>query len=76
VVIVKEFAAEFQIQLAAELGDPPFDLLRLGGEVKFIVKADSRHGEVPFHTKFFPDKYTTPEEIWKEKPENKNGEAA
>ena len=48
VIIVKQLAAEFQIQLAAELMDPLFDLFGLGGEIFLIVKADGSHGERPF----------------------------
>ena len=40
VVIIEQLAAEFQIQLAAALVDPLFNLLRLGGEVFLIVEAD------------------------------------
>ena len=42
-IVVKELAAKFQIQLAAELGDPLADLLGLGGEVLLIVKPDGIH---------------------------------
>ena len=43
VVVVKEFAAELQIQLAAELADALADLFRLHPEVFVIVKADRLH---------------------------------
>ena len=43
VVVVKEFAAELQIQLAAELTDALADLFRLHPEVFVVVKADRLH---------------------------------
>jgi hypothetical protein len=43
-VVVKELAAELQVQLAAELVDALADLLGLGGEVFLIVKTDVGHG--------------------------------
>ena len=42
-IVVKQLAAEFQIQLAAELGDPLFDLLGLGGQVFLVIKPDGSH---------------------------------
>ena len=47
VVIVKELAAEFQIQLAAEFGDPVPDVLGLQLYVFVVVKADSVHTHHP-----------------------------
>ena len=47
VKIIKELAAEFQIQLAAELGDAPLDLFGLGGEVLLIVKSNGCHIATP-----------------------------
>ncbi len=47
-VIVKQLAAEFQIQLAAELVNPLLDLLRLCGEVFLIVEPDGSHDDRPF----------------------------
>ena len=52
VVIIEQLAAEFQIQLAAELVDPLFDLLRLGGEVFLIVEADGSHDDRSFISRF------------------------
>ena len=43
VVVVKELAAELQIQLAAELTDALADLFRLHPEVFIVVKADRLH---------------------------------
>ena len=43
VVVVKEFAAELQIQLAAELADALADLFRLHPKVFVVVKADRLH---------------------------------
>ena len=43
VVVVEEFAAELQIQLAAELTDALADLFRLHPEVFIVVKADCLH---------------------------------
>ena len=43
VVVVEEFAAELQIQLAAELTDAFADLFRLHPEVFIVVKADCLH---------------------------------
>ena len=51
VVIVKKLAAKFQIQLAAELGDPLADLFRLGGKIFLIVKAHSAHVRNHSYTK-------------------------
>ena len=42
-VIIKQLAAEFQIQLAAELGNALADLFGLGGQVFLIVKTDGIH---------------------------------
>ena len=42
-VVVKELAAELQVQLAAELGDPLADLGGLGGQIFLVVKTDLRH---------------------------------
>ena len=39
VVVVKELAAEFQIELAPELGDAVPDVLGLGGQIFLVVKA-------------------------------------
>ena len=65
--IVKQLAAEFQIQLAAELGDPLFDVGRLGGQVFLIIKANGCHMHTtPFS--FFPAQYITFVLIWKDKP--------
>ena len=46
-VIVKEFAAKFQIQLAAELFNTLLDLFRLIGKVFLIVESDLFHKYVP-----------------------------
>ena len=46
-VIVKELAAELEIQLAAELRDPFFDMFRLNPQVFVIIKSD-------LHTLSFP----------------------
>ena len=46
-VVVEQLAAEFQVQLAAELGNPLFDLFGLGGEVFLIVKANGCHMYLP-----------------------------
>ena len=43
VVIVKELAAKFQIELAAKLRDPFADLLRLQMQVFFVVKSSALH---------------------------------
>ena len=43
VVVVKQLAAEFQIQLAAELCDAALDLLGLGGQVFLVIKPDGSH---------------------------------
>ena len=45
-IVVKELAAEFQIELAAELGDALADLLGLDLQVSLVVKA-CRHGLLP-----------------------------
>ena len=47
-VIVKQLAAEFQIQLAAELPDPLPDFIRLHFQVFFVVKPDFEHGLLLF----------------------------
>ena len=41
--VIKQLAAELQIQLAAKLSDAVFDLLRLRGEVFLIVKSNGFH---------------------------------
>ena len=65
--VVKELAAEFQIQLAAELGDPLFDMGGLCSEIFLIVKANGCHMRTtPFS--FFPAQYITFVPIWKDKP--------
>ena len=43
VVVIKEFSAKLQIQLAAELADAFADLFRLHLEVFIVVKADRLH---------------------------------
>ena len=43
VIIVKELAAEFQIELAAEKVDPLADLFRLHAHVFVVVKTDQLH---------------------------------
>ena len=43
VIIIKQLAAEFQIQLAAEFRDTLLDLLRLQTEVFVIVKTYLLH---------------------------------
>ena len=43
-VVIIELTAEFQIQLAAEFGDPLPDVGRLGLQVFFIIECDCRHG--------------------------------
>ena len=43
VIVVKQLAAELQIQLAAELADALPDLLRLHGEIFLIVKSNTAH---------------------------------
>ena len=48
VVIVKQFAAEFKIQLAAELGNAFPDMLRLHGEILVVIKADVHGGVISF----------------------------
>ena len=58
VVVVKELAAEFQIQLAAELADPPADLLGLGRQVFIVVKTDGLHFASLLKTKIL-FQYTT-----------------
>jgi hypothetical protein len=47
VIVVEELAAEFQVQLAAELRDAFSDLLRLRGEIFLIVKSDGSHISCP-----------------------------
>ena len=42
-VVIVELAAEFQIQLAAELGDPVTDMLRLSLQILVVIKCDSCH---------------------------------
>ena len=42
-----ELAAEFQIQLAAELGNPIPDILGLKLHVLFVVETDSVHERPP-----------------------------
>ena len=49
-VVVKELAAEFQVQLAAELGDPLPDMGGLGGDILVVVKTDPGHMISPAHT--------------------------
>ena len=46
--IVKQLAAEFQIELAAELSDPLLDVFRLHFEVFFVVKSDFHCRSPPF----------------------------
>ena len=46
VKIVKQLAAEFKVQLAAEMRDALLDVRRLGCNVLFVVKTDFFH--VPF----------------------------
>ena len=41
--VIKEFAPEFQIELAAELGDSMTNLFGLGLKIFLIVKADRLH---------------------------------
>ena len=48
VVIVKQLAAEFQIQLTAELMNALFDLLGLCGEILLIIEANGSHADRPF----------------------------
>ena len=40
VIVVKKFAAEFQVELAAELGDALSDVFRLGLEIFAVIKSD------------------------------------
>ena len=47
VIVVKELAAEFQIQLAAELGNPVPDVLGLKLHIFLIVETDSGHERPP-----------------------------
>ena len=47
VIVVKELAAEFQIELAAELIDALPDSGGLGLQVFLIVKADGIHPRTP-----------------------------
>ena len=49
VVVVKELAAEFQIELAAELFDPLTDVLRLQPDVLLAVKTDCPHWLSPLY---------------------------
>ena len=51
--IVKQLAAEFQIQLAAELSNPLFDLFGLRGQVLLIVKAYGCHDNTSPSFAFF-----------------------
>ena len=46
-VVVEQLAAEFQIQLAAELADPLADMLSLQSQVFIVVETDA-HGRNPF----------------------------
>ena len=46
VVIVKELAAKFQIQLAAKLSDAVADVLGLELQIFVVVKADAVHGSL------------------------------
>ena len=58
VVVVKELAAEFQIQLAAEFADAVADVLRLELYIFLVVKADAVHlGPSPFF--FLTKRYFT-----------------
>ncbi len=47
VEIIKQFAAEFQVKLAAELADPLPDMLRLNLQVLLIVKSDLHLSRAP-----------------------------
>ena len=40
-VVIEQFAAEFQIQFATKLGNALFDMLRLQFQVFIIIKSDS-----------------------------------
>ena len=42
-VVIEQLAAEFQIQLTAELTDPFPNLIRLHLQVFFVIKADFVH---------------------------------
>ena len=53
-VVVKELAPEFQIQLAAELGDPVLDVLGLQTQILLVVKAAFGHAG----HRLFSSKYT------------------
>ena len=52
VIIVKELAAELQIELAAETRNALFDLFRLNSQVFLIVKAEFIHAFSPFSRLF------------------------
>ena len=68
VVIVKQLAAELQIQLAAELGDPVTDVLRLHLQVLLVIKANLCQGDLPLLTKKYTIiKYSTPP--WEQRQE-------
>ena len=49
VVVIKELAAELQIQLAAELAHALADVLGLQGQILFVVKSDL-HRNIPLFT--------------------------
>ena len=59
VIVVEKLAAELQIQLAAELGDPVPDLLGLELYVFVVVKTDSVHGAHPRFCQISNQKYST-----------------
>ena len=50
VVVVKELAAEFQVQLAAELLDPFPDMGRLRLQIFLVIKSDFSHTSSPHHS--------------------------
>ena len=52
VIVVKELAAEFQIELASELIDALPNARRLGLQILLIVKTDGFHRGSPFKNKF------------------------
>ena len=58
VQIVKQFAAEFQVQLVAELGDPLPDVLGLHGSVFVVVKSDSCHEDLLIFAYGFQFRYS------------------
>ena len=66
-VVVKEFAPEFQIQLAAELGDTALDLLRLGSQVFLIVKSNGCHMCTTPLRVFSAGKYIITFLLWEER---------